>query len=114
MPIRKIDQKELDKFAAEKVFWWGKEWVNVNLDTVLIFILATNPLLEEEAREKFALTDEDFRHALKNASPGVFWGPFAEKKWIKANLRFGIDPPLPLPKIDWEARLERRIYKNFV
>lgn len=114
MPIREINQKELDKFATEKVYWWGKEWIDVDLYKVLVFILATNPQLEAEAREKFALTDDDFRHALKNAPPGVFWGPFAENRWIAVNKRFGFDPPLPMPKINWEDRLERRIYKNFI
>lgn len=113
MPTKKIDQKKLDKFAAEKVFWWGEEWVDVALHKVLIYILATNPRLEAEAREEFALTDEDFKHALENAPPGVFWGVRAEERWADVNKRFGIDPPLPMPTINWEDRL-RRINKNFI
>lgn len=114
MPTREIDQADLDKFAAEKVFWWGGECVGVDLDSLLVFILAKNPTQEKEVREKFCLTDEDFYRALKNAPPGLFWGPFAEKRWETVNKRFGIDPPLPMPEIDWEARLSGTTKRKFL
>lgn len=114
MPTRQIDQKELDKFATQQIYWWGGERTGVELDHILVTILAKKPKLEKEIREKFALTDEDFRHALENAAPGVFWGVAAEERWEAANRRFGIDPPLPFPVIDWGARLAKTENRKFL
>lgn len=96
---RIINQEKLDAFAAKHVYWWGHEWIGVDLDSVLVFILAKrSPDIEDLVRAEFGITDEDFRRALQKAAAGVF---IFESHWEKVNKRFGFDPPLPFPKVNW-------------
>lgn len=98
--IKKISQQKIDKIAEEKVYWFGGKRKNQDLDSMLVFILAKKPRMAESVMAELGLTDEDFRRALRSAAPGVFvW----ESSWIKQNERFGIDPPLPFPTLDWGA-----------
>lgn len=91
-------QKKIDEIAEKDVFWFGGKREGQDLDAMLAFILAKQPWAEKKAREELGVTDDDFRRALKKAEPGLFmWEPH----WDEANKRFGFDPPLPFPVLDW-------------
>lgn len=99
-----IDQETLNVFAQKNVYWWVNEKNIVNLgadlDTMLVFILAKHTkYVEDLAREELGVTDEDFRRALQKAAPGVFmW----KGHWEEVNKRFGFEPSLPFPELDWK------------
>lgn len=102
--MRNIDIKEFSHFAQKHVYWWGGERDNIDVAAVLRLILARRPAyVERLARERFGLTDNDSREALRSTPPGLFWGPGAEEHWNEINARLGIVPPLPFPKRDIEA-----------
>lgn len=91
-------QKKIDEIAEKDVFWFGGKREGQDLDEMLAFVLAKQPWAEKKVREELGITDDDFRRALKKAEPGLFmW----EVQWVEANERFGFDPPLPFPVLDW-------------
>lgn len=88
--------KELIEFAQTFVSWYGEERDQVDVDSMLVTILAKRGRnVEEMAREKFGFSNDDFRRALKKTRPGMF---ILRERWDAVNRRFGFDPPLPFPK----------------
>lgn len=91
-------QRKIDEIAEKEVYWYGGERKNQDLDAMLVVILAKRPSVEKIVRKELGITDDDFRRALKKAEPGEFiW----EEQWEEVNKRFGFDPPLPFPVLDW-------------
>lgn len=96
------DKKAFQEFASKKVYWYGESIEIIDYYGVLQMILAKKtPHVEAEARQKFGITDDDFREALKRTPPGMFprW-----EKWELVNRRFGFDPPLPYPQWNLEQK----------
>lgn len=96
------DKEAFHDFAQNRVYWYGKSRTSVDYYNVLQTILARKtPMFEAEARQRFGVTDDDFREALKRTPPGMF--PRREK-WELVNRRFGFDPPLPYPQWNLEQK----------
>lgn len=102
--MREIDVKAFQDFADKEIYWYDIDKTRVSIENVLQTILAKKTRYTEAlAREKFGFTDEDFREALIKTPPGVFT---SREKWVRMNLRFGIDPPLPFPVWDMAKEWE--------
>ena len=101
---------EFEKFVNEHVYWWGEKRPAPDVNAALRFILAKQPrYVEQIARDKFGFTDNDFKNALMDTPPGLFWGPGAKEYWYDVNRRLGITPSLPFPEStaeDWKALAE--------
>lgn len=105
--MREIDIEAFQDFAEKEIYWYeiNKKRISIeNIENALQVILAKKTRYTEAlAREKFGFTDEDFREALIKIPPGMFT---SREKWVRMNLRFGIDPPLPFPEWDMAKEWE--------
>lgn len=108
MPTMVKNTRRHADFAKSVIWWSNNNDIHLDLPSqnyMLAMLLGRNGTREQEAREKYGYTDEDFREALRHAPAGSF---MTLKDWEATNRRFGIDPPLPFPRPAWVIRAEEQ------
>lgn len=100
MDAKKVEELrqsvEFKKFASYMVWNQAPDKALADMPAFLVHLMARCPEGAcRYARDNFGLTDDDFREAFINSSPGEF---IYESNWNKWCEILGFDPPIPYPR----------------
>ncbi len=103
--------KDINVFA-EQVVWYAPSHHILEKKNSFLLHMMRDPstYMYEHAKKYFNYTDDDFRNALKHASPGII---MYKEIWELWNERLEIIPPLPFPKKKFFSQMTEEELEEF-